>query len=76
MDGRGDRGYYVPLCELIYANKDHSFNWLFQAVWSWVRAWTLRTLEKAGERVVDVQGDDDEMEEAPPQPTATTATDS
>jgi len=29
------------------------------AVWTWVRAWTASTLEKAGERVADVQGDDD-----------------
>lgn len=34
-------------------------------MWTWVRAWTARTLEKAGERVADVQGDDDpeELEE-------------
>ncbi|KAH8687859.1 RING finger domain protein [Tricladium varicosporioides] len=31
-------------------------------VWTWVRAWSKRTLEKAGERVLDVQGDDDEHE--------------
>jgi hypothetical protein len=34
-----------------------------QAVWTWVRAWTKSTLEKAGERVADVQGDDDDIEE-------------
>jgi uncharacterized membrane protein YidH (DUF202 family) len=36
------------------------------AVWSWVRAWTQSALESAGERVLDVQGgddDDDEVEE-------------
>jgi len=33
------------------------------AVWTWVRAWTASTLEKAGERVADVQGDDDDIEE-------------
>ncbi|KAG9229865.1 RING finger domain protein [Amylocarpus encephaloides] len=33
-------------------------------LWSWVRAWCRRTLEKAGERVVDVQGDEDEHEHA------------
>lgn len=33
------------------------------AVWTWVRAWTAKTLEKAGERVADVQGDDDDFEE-------------
>ncbi len=40
-------------------------------MWTWVRAWTARTLEKAGERVADVQGDDDpeELEE----PTVTQA---
>lgn len=38
------------------------------AIWKGVRAWTRRTLEKAGERVMDVQGDDDDDEEgqAPP----------
>lgn len=37
----------------------------FQAVWKGVRAWSRRTLEKASEKVVDVQGeagDDDEDE--------------
>lgn len=29
-------------------------------IWSWVRAWTARTLESAGERVLDVQGDEDD----------------
>jgi len=33
------------------------------AVWTWVRVWTAKTLEKAGERVADVQGDDDDFEE-------------
>ena len=28
-------------------------------------SWSRRTLEKASERVVDVQGDDDDFEEAP-----------
>lgn len=32
------------------------------AVWTWVRAWTLRTLEKAGDKVADVQGDDEDEE--------------
>ena len=36
-----------------------------QAVWKFVRNWSRRTLEKASERVVDVQGDDD-FEEVPP----------
>lgn len=44
-----------------------------QAVWRWVRAWTLRTLEKAGERVADVQGEDEE-EEVEPQPMAPDST--
>lgn len=43
-------------------------------MWRWVQAWTLRTLEKAGERVADVQGVDDEEEEEEPQPTATDST--
>ena len=34
-----------------------------QAVWTWVRAWTRRTLESAEERVVDVQGDDEDEED-------------
>lgn len=29
----------------------------FQAVWKGVRAWSRRTLEKASEKVVDVQGE-------------------
>jgi hypothetical protein len=29
------------------------------SVWKGVRIWSRRTLEKAGERVLDVQGDDD-----------------
>jgi len=45
----------------------------YQAVWSWVRAWTLRTLEKAGEKVADVQGDDEEEEDVPPQPATAAA---
>ncbi|RDL39009.1 RING protein [Venustampulla echinocandica] len=32
-------------------------------VWTWVRKWSRRTLEKAGERVVDVQEDDDNDDE-------------
>ncbi|KAJ5054148.1 uncharacterized protein L3040_000430 [Drepanopeziza brunnea f. sp. 'multigermtubi'] len=32
------------------------------AVWSFVRSWTKRTLEKAGDRVADVQGDDEPEE--------------
>jgi hypothetical protein len=31
-----------------------------QAVYKGVRAWSRRTLEKAGERVMDVQGDNDD----------------
>jgi len=34
-----------------------------QAVYKGVRAWSRRTLEKAGERVMDVKVDDDEEEE-------------
>lgn len=37
-----------------------------------MRAWTLRTLEKAGEKVADVQGEDEE-EDVEPQPAATQA---
>jgi hypothetical protein len=34
-----------------------------QAIWKGVRAWSRNTLEKAGERVVDVHGEDDDDEE-------------
>lgn len=34
-----------------------------QAVYKGVRAWSRRTLEKAGERVMDVAGDDDDGDE-------------
>lgn len=42
------------------------------AVWKAVRAWSRRTLEKAGERVADVQGDDEDgLDEDPTtEPTA------
>jgi len=33
------------------------------AIWKGVRAWSRRTLEKAGERVMDVKADDDEDDE-------------
>lgn len=33
---------------------------LSQALYKGVRVWTRRVLEKAGERVIDVQGDDDD----------------
>jgi len=34
-----------------------------QTVWKSVRSWSKRTLEKAGERVMDVQGDDNDDDE-------------
>jgi hypothetical protein len=34
-----------------------------QAIYKGVRVWSCRTLEKAGERVMDVQGDDDDDDE-------------
>ena len=34
-------------------------------MWKAVRAWSRRTLEKAGDKVVDVQGDDEDVEEDP-----------
>jgi hypothetical protein len=34
-------------------------------VWRLVREWSRRGLERAGERVADVQGDDDDFEEEP-----------
>ncbi|KAI9675096.1 MAG: hypothetical protein M1817_001504 [Caeruleum heppii] len=33
-------------------------------VWKGVRSWSRKTLERAGERVMDVQGDDDDEDEA------------
>ncbi|KAI9735732.1 MAG: hypothetical protein M1818_006340 [Claussenomyces sp. TS43310] len=46
------------------------------AVWKGVRAWSRRALEKAGERVADVQGDDDigddDVEIEEPEPGAAT----
>jgi hypothetical protein len=36
-----------------------------KGVYKGVRAWSRRVLEKAGERVQDVQGDDDEEDESP-----------
>ncbi|CZT41508.1 uncharacterized protein RSE6_01252 [Rhynchosporium secalis] len=38
------------------------------AVWTWVRAWTAKTLDTAGERVADVQGDDEPEELDEPAP--------
>ncbi|KAL2071409.1 hypothetical protein VTL71DRAFT_12644 [Oculimacula yallundae] len=38
------------------------------AVWTWVRAWTARTLDAAGERVADVQGEDEPEELDEPTP--------
>lgn len=45
------------------------------AVWTWVRAWTARTLDAAGDRVADVQGDDEpeELDEPTPAQAATAA---
>jgi hypothetical protein len=34
-----------------------------QAIYKGVRVWSRRTLERAGERVMDVQGDEDGDEE-------------
>jgi hypothetical protein len=33
---------------------------LRQAVWKGTRKWTQRTLDKAGERILNVHGDDDD----------------
>lgn len=44
------------------------------AVWAWVRSWTKSALEKAGERVADVQGDEDEDIEELDEPTPAQAT--
>lgn len=32
-------------------------------MWRWVNVWSRRALLNAGERVADVQGDDDDFEE-------------
>ena len=34
-----------------------------QTTWKFVRNWSRRTLEKASEQIVDVQGEDDDFEE-------------
>jgi len=34
-----------------------------QAIYKGVRVWSRRTLERAGERVMDVQGDNDDEDE-------------
>ncbi|KAH8599147.1 hypothetical protein B0O99DRAFT_683127 [Bisporella sp. PMI_857] len=39
--------------------------------WKFVRGWSRRTLEIASDRVVDVQGEDDDFEEEPVPPTET-----
>lgn len=36
---------------------------MIQAVWKGVRAWSRKTLEKAGERVIDVHGDEADDDE-------------
>jgi len=38
---------------------------IMMAVWNWVRLWSRRGLERAGERVADVQGEDDDFEDEP-----------
>jgi len=43
------------------------------AVWTWVRAWTARTLQVASERVADVQGPDDDDDDDDTQPAAAQA---
>lgn len=45
-------------------------------MWKWVRAWSRRTLESAGELVADVQGEDDDFEERPVANNPVTATSS
>jgi len=47
----------------------------YQTVWKIVGNWSRRTLEKASERVADVQGDDDDFEETPIPPTQAAQTD-
>lgn len=44
-------------------------------MWNLVNGWSRRTLEKASERVADVQGDDDDFEEIPIPPSQTVKTD-
>lgn len=42
---------------------DRLFSDTKQAIYKGVRVWSRRTLERAGERVMDVQGDDDDDDE-------------
>ena len=73
MDGRHHWDYYIFSSKYTDSSEKHPAN-AYQAVWTWVRAWTAKTLEKAGERVVDVQGDDDDFEEILEEPSASQAT--
>lgn len=45
--------------EIVIHKSDHN-----QGVWKAVRAWSRRTLEKAGERVMDVHGNDENEDES------------
>lgn len=63
--GRGNTGRdrFKDISWSLVAIGVMTFLW---AVWKGVRAWTRSTLEKAGERVADVQGeDDDDLEDDP-----------
>lgn len=44
-------------------------------MWNLVNGWSRRTLEKASERVADVQGADDDFEEIPIPPSQAAKTD-
>ena len=73
MDSRSHWSDYISFRKLSSISRSMPSLIHYQAVWSWVRAWTLRTLEKAGEKVADVQGDDEEEEDVPPQPATAAA---
>ncbi|KAF2130747.1 RING finger domain-containing protein [Dothidotthia symphoricarpi CBS 119687] len=58
--GRNGRDRYEQISWIIILVGVGTF---LAAVYKGVRAWSRRTLERAGERVMDVQGDDDDDEE-------------
>lgn len=51
------RGTYLGVMFLVETSRVAD---KLQTVWKGVRSWSRRTLEKAGERVMDVQGDDND----------------
>ena len=60
-----NRGGNIFICKWAYIDSVKKRLTFAKAVWNWIRRWSKKTLEKAGERVADVQGDDDDFEEEP-----------